>query len=91
MKKLISSFITVALLLSIPLVFSTSAYSQDPHEFILKWGSQGSGDGQFQRPIGIGADSSGNVFVADPWNHRIQKFTPEGVLIVCLQMIRTHP
>ena len=34
----------------------------------------GSGDGQFSTPAGITVDSSGNVFVADTYNYRIQKF-----------------
>jgi hypothetical protein len=38
------------------------------------WGSEGSGNGQFQHPRGIGTDATGNVYVADQNNHRIQKF-----------------
>lgn len=41
--------------------------------FIRKWGSYGSDDGQFGRVIGIIVDSSGNVFVAEHGNHGIQK------------------
>jgi DNA-binding beta-propeller fold protein YncE len=43
--------------------------------FINKWGTPGSGDGQFNTPVGIAIDSSGNAFVADESNNRIQKFT----------------
>ena len=43
--------------------------------FLLKWGSFGTGDGQFARPRGNAVDSSGNVYVVDAYNHRIQKFT----------------
>jgi NHL repeat len=42
--------------------------------FATKWGSHGSGDGQFIIPDGVAVDSSGNVYVADAFNHRIQKF-----------------
>ena len=43
--------------------------------FITKWGSLGTGDGQFDSPYGIAVDSStGNVFVADTFNNRIQVF-----------------
>ena len=49
--------------------------------FITKWGSQGSGDGQFSNPQGIATDSAGNVYVADTDNHRIQKFDSSGTFI----------
>jgi DNA-binding beta-propeller fold protein YncE len=49
--------------------------------FVTKWGSLGSADGQFNVPIGIALDSSGNVYVADVFNHRIQKFTNDGTFI----------
>jgi DNA-binding beta-propeller fold protein YncE len=49
--------------------------------FVTKWGSLGLADGQFNVPIGIALDSSGNVYVADVFNHRIQKFTNEGTFI----------
>ena len=42
--------------------------------FITKWGSEGDGEGQFDIPEGIAIDSSGNVYVADTHNSRIQKF-----------------
>ena len=31
---------------------------------------------QFDYPIGVAVDSSGNVYVADAHNHRIRKTTP---------------
>jgi DNA-binding beta-propeller fold protein YncE len=34
-----------------------------------------SGGGKFQRPEGIAVDLSGNFYVADRDNHRIQKFS----------------
>ncbi len=50
-------------------------------QFVTRWGSEGSGDGQFNYPEGIAIDSSGNVYVADTNNHRIQKFTSNGQFI----------
>ena len=35
----------------------------------------GSGNGQFSAPIGVATDGSGNLYVADTNNNRIQKFT----------------
>ena len=43
--------------------------------FIRSVGSTGSGNAQFQSPNGIAVDSSGNVWVADSDNNRIQEFT----------------
>ena len=42
--------------------------------FITKWGSNGAWNGQFRYPDGIAIDSSGNVYVAEDGNNRIQKF-----------------
>ena len=42
------------------------------------WGKTGSGSGEFNRPIGIAVDGSGNVFVSDTLNNRIQKFVGLG-------------
>ena len=50
-------------------------------QFLLKWGSLGSGDGQLKYPSGIAIDASGNVYVVDKGNHRIQKFTSDGSFI----------
>lgn len=35
---------------------------------------------RFESPYGVAADSSGNVFVADTYNHSIRKITPAGVV-----------
>jgi tripartite motif-containing protein 71 len=42
------------------------------------WGSLGSGEGQFNWPIGIALAPNGNIYVADKYNHRIQYFTWNG-------------
>jgi DNA-binding beta-propeller fold protein YncE len=46
--------------------------------FITKWGTSGSGDGQFVRPASLAVDASGNVFVVDEGNNRIQKSDSNG-------------
>ena len=46
--------------------------------FITKWGSFGTDNGQFQNPTGIATDSKDNVYVADTYNNRVQKFDSDG-------------
>jgi sugar lactone lactonase YvrE len=47
--------------------------------WLMNFGSQGSGNGQFQQPAGLVVDASGNVFVLDRNNRRVQKFNSSGV------------
>lgn len=55
--------------------------------FLTKWGrnggdgTSGSGDGEFQFPFDVAVDSSGNIYVAEFMNARVQKFTSSGVFI----------
>ena len=70
----------VAAALAVGLVGMVALWPQDakaaeaPPAFITKWGSSTDGDGQFSNPQGVATDSSGNVYVADKNNNRIQKF-----------------
>ena len=50
-------------------------------QFVTKWGSEGTGDGQFSNPSGLSVDGSGNIYVADSHSNRIQKFTSDGQFI----------
>jgi DNA-binding beta-propeller fold protein YncE len=50
-------------------------YSEKQYVFARKWGSFGTGDGQFINPAGVAVNpSTGNVFVVDTGNSRIQVF-----------------
>ncbi|XP_066574065.1 tripartite motif-containing protein 2 isoform X1 [Amia ocellicauda] len=47
-------------------------------EFVLKFGSNGEGNGQFNAPTGVAVDVNGNIIVADWGNSRIQVFDGSG-------------
>ena len=53
----------------------------ETYEFVTKWGSMGSDDGQFKYPAGVAVDGNGNVYVVDGQNNRIQKFDGNGTFI----------
>ncbi len=70
---------TLLSVLVVLLAFAPSASAS--FHFVTKWGTEGSGDGQFNTPLGVATDSSGNVYVADTSNHRIQKFDSSGTFL----------
>lgn len=55
-------------------------FSQDGRH-VASWGEPGGGPGEFNLPHNLALGPSGNVFVADRQNSRIQIFTPEGELL----------
>ena len=48
---------------------------------ISSFGSNGSGQGQFNIPTGMAVDNADNIYAVDNNNHRIQKFTAGGQFI----------
>ena len=59
-----------------------NAFTASVYDFLTKWGSTGSGDGQFKGPLGIATDYSSKVYVGEglffPGNSRVQKFSDTG-------------
>src|SRR5436190_3207012 len=83
--KLASGIWSFLILIS-ALTFSLPALSQ-PVTFNTLAGYPGGGSAdaagsgaQFSKPTGIAVDTSGNIYVADTFNHTIRKITPTGIV-----------
>src|SRR5437016_3835259 len=65
--------------------FIPSSSATTAPQYATQWGSYGLGKlGQFAFPQGISMDSSGNVYVTDTGNSRIEKFSPDGKFITSI-------
>jgi hypothetical protein len=71
----------VAVLVAALALIASPALAEGGYTFVTKWGSFGSGDGQFNFPEGIAVDGSGNVYVADNGNDRVDKFDSTGTFL----------
>jgi sugar lactone lactonase YvrE len=71
----------VVLVLGTLLPLSSSVQAQG---LLATWGGYGSGSGQFFYPWGMAFDASGNLYVADQGNNRIQKFSSSGAFLLQL-------
>lgn len=73
------SFILVFFFLLATLINAQSLYAQT---FSFTFGSRGTETGQFDHPFGVAVDGSGNIYVADTRNVRVQKFASNGSFIL---------
>ena len=65
----------ISLLAAIVLLLAVTPSASASVRFAQKWGSQGTGDGQFQDPQAIATNSSGSVYVSDA---QIKRFNSSG-------------
>jgi tripartite motif-containing protein 71 len=72
-------FVTILSVLAL-LASVRSARAVDT-DFLFEFGSFGGGDGQFNTPTEIAIGPTGDVFVFDAGNGRIQKFSADGVYL----------
>ncbi|MEK7399047.1 MAG: hypothetical protein AAB116_19090 [Candidatus Poribacteria bacterium] len=75
MKK--KTYLMVVITLLAWLLCCLSLYGQDGYSFVLSW-PQGIG---FNRAAGVAVDNSGNIYVTDTLNNRVQKLNPNMELI----------
>ena len=61
----------VQTLTNVPVNQFLTVTEPETYDFVLKWGSEGSDDGQFSYPFDVAVDSSGDVYVTDNGNDRI--------------------
>lgn len=50
-------------------------------DWVKQWGHAGKGPGEFNTPHSIASDASGNIYVADRGNRRIQVFDHDGTFL----------
>jgi len=61
-----------------------------PDGEVTAFGRFGDGNGEFDGPQDIAVDGNGDVYVADTFNHRIQKFTNTGAFITSWGAFGAH-
>ncbi|MDA8154971.1 MAG: SMP-30/gluconolactonase/LRE family protein [Actinomycetota bacterium] len=54
------------------------AGSANSYQYLTQWGSYGTGNGQFNQPEAVAVSLSGEIYVADGTNHRIEVFDSNG-------------
>ena len=74
-------FLTSFSFLSLIFSLNFSLASESGYQLQLRWGTEGTENGQFMVPHSMVFDSEDNIYVTDTNNHRIQKFTSDGEFI----------
>src|SRR5919197_1220774 len=83
-NRRLSLAIAAVVVAAIPFLILSNSYSiYAQSSIVTRWGSFGTGEGQFNRPAGITEDLGSNtLYVVDRGNDRIQKFTTDGKFIL---------
>lgn len=61
--------------------FASCATAVEPLPFLRTWGVTGAAEGQFQYPLTLSVAPTGDVYVSDMSNNRIQEFTSTGTFV----------
>jgi DNA-binding beta-propeller fold protein YncE len=61
---------------------SATGEAEAAYGFLTKWGQRGTADGEFRDPLGVAVNTaSGDVYVADEGNDRVQRFDSTGAFL----------
>jgi DNA-binding beta-propeller fold protein YncE len=58
-----------------------------PPHFLLQWGKQGTGNGDFHFPIDVAINRADEVLVTDHYNNRIQRFDADGKFLAVIGVL----
>jgi hypothetical protein len=68
------------------------AWAARGHIFSSSFGERGSGNGQLSEPSGVAVnESTGDIYVVDKGNNRVQEFTSAGAYVAQFDGSGTHP
>ena len=73
-----SALLQTAAVLILLVGWSLSSRAEEPPVFLSKWGTTGTGDGQFLKAVSIAVDGLSRIYVTDPQLRRIQEFSNDG-------------
>ena len=75
-------FVKILFIFCLVLLAVQAVQAAETYQYVTKWGSQATLDGQHQSPEAVAIDSNGNVYVTYPWIDRVEKYTPDGQFIL---------
>ena len=79
MKRTINTYFFNVIILTIVVFLSVlPIFAQSPPTFLFKFGTFGSGDGQFNFPFGLAVDAADRIIVTENFNNRVQIFDESG-------------